>query len=255
MEWKFDRVQAKREARAALAGAHPHVMLVTLVYHLLALVPPVAAIVLAVLSLSAEGSLTTTGWVVLALLLVVLSIYTTVAQVGYLSYAMRLSRGENAGFWCLLEGFAQTGRVLLVTVVQFFRILPWVLPAALVLTAGTLAQDYLGTPGFLLMVLCQLLYIVYLMWLYLRYQLVWFLALDNPEQGANWVISRSIEVMKGRKWTCFKLELSFLGWQLLSCLTMGILGLWVTPYLLVTMTRFYEEAAHPGQELHMPLTF
>ena len=105
------------------------------------------------------------------------------------------------------------------------------------------------------MILCQILYVVYLVWLYLRYALVWFVALDYPERGANWAISRSIEAMKGRKWACLKLELSFLGWQLLSCLTMGILGLWVTPYLSVTMARFYEAAVRPGQEHHMPLTF
>lgn len=255
MEWKFDRVQAKREARAALSGAHPHVMLVTLVYDLLALVPPVAAIVLATLSLTSEENLTITGWVVLTVLLVVLSFYTSVAQVGYLSYAMRLSRGENAGFWCLLEGFAQTGRILLLSVVQFFRILPWMIPAGIVMTAGTLAQEYLGLVGFCLMILCRILYVVYLVWLYLRYALVWFVALDYPERGANWVITRSIEAMKERKWACLKLELSFLGWQLLSCLTLGILGLWVTPYLWVTMARFYEAAVRPGQEQHMPLTF
>lgn len=255
MEWKFDRLSAKREARAALAGAHPHVMLVTLVCDLLTLVPPGAAVVAAVLSLATEGGLTATGWAVLTVLLVVLGFYTTVAQVGYLSYVMRLARGENAGFWCLLEGFAQTGRVLAVTVVQFFRILPWALLASLILTAGTLARQYLGLAGLILMILCQIFYVLFLLWLYLRYQLVWFLALDYPEQRANWVISRSIEAMKGRKWACLKLELSFLGWQLLSCLTLGILGLWVNPYLGVTMTRFYEAAAHPGQEHHMPLTF
>lgn len=255
MEWKFDRVQAKREARAALAGAHPHVMLVTLVYSLLALVPPGAAVVLAVLSLATEGGLTGTGWAVLTVLMVVLAFYTLVAQVGYLSYVMRLSRGEDAGVWCLLEGFAQTGRVLLISVVQFFRMLPWALLAALLPTAGTLAQEHLGLGGFLLMILCEILYFVFLLWLYLRYQLVWFLALDDPERGANWVITRSIEAMKGRKWACLKLELSFLGWQLLSCMTLGILGLWVSPYMGVTMTRFYEAAVRPGEEHHMPLTF
>ena len=255
MEWKFDRIQAKREARAALASAHPHVMLVTLVYNLLTLVPPGIAIVVAVLSLATEGGLNATGWAVLTVLLVVLAFYTLVAQVGYLSYVMRLTRGESAGFWCLLEGFAQTGRVLAVAVVQFFRILPWALLAALLPTVGALARQHLGLAGLILMILCQILYVMFLLWLYLRYQLVWFLALDNPEQGANRVISRSIEAMKGRKWTCFKLELSFLGWELLSYLTLGILGLWVSPYMGVTMTRFYEAAVRPGEEQHMPLTF
>lgn len=255
MKWKFDRVQAKREARAALAGAHPHVMLVTLVYTLLTLVPPGAVTVLTVLSLAVEDGLTGTGWAVLTVLMVVLAFYALVAQVGYLSYVMRLSRGEDAGFWCLLEGFAQTGRVLLVSVVQFFRLLPWTLLAALLLTAGVLAQEHLGPGGVFLMILCEILYFLFLLWLYLRYQLVWFLALDYPEQGANWVISRSIQAMKGRKWACVKLELSFLGWQLLAGMTMGILGLWVSPYLGVTMSRFYEEAVRPGQEHRMPLTF
>ena len=255
MKWKFDRVQAKREARAALSGAHPHVMLVTLAYALVTIAPIVAVLLIALPTLTAPGAWAVMATMMLCALLLAVILYSMAAQVGYFSYILRLSRGEEAGFWCLLEGFAQTGRVLATVLALVFRLLPWLVLLVVLPVGGSLAMRYLGGAGVALMVLCELLYLLLLLWLCLRYALVWFLVLDYPDQGCNWAISRSIEAMKGRKWAFFKLILSFLGWQLLSGMTLGILGLWVTPYLLTAMARFYEGAVHPGEEAHLPLTF
>lgn len=252
----FDRKEVKREARLALSQAHPHVMLVTLVYQLLATVVPVAVLVVVLLRMGMEE---TWGWLELlmfCILLMVVSFYSVVAQTGYLSYAMRLSRGEEAGFWCLLEGFAQTGRVLKVAFMQFLRMLPWTLLASGFLTLMGVVQELVGgVVGDVFFVLSVGVYTVFLLWLTLRYTLVYFLMLDYPEQGANWVISQSIQKMQGEKWRCLVLLLSFLGWELLSSCTMGILGLWVTPYQTVTMVRFYESVAGVEYAEHMPLTF
>ena len=38
----------------------------------------------------------------------------------------------------------------------------------------------------------------------------------------------------------FLLQLSFIGWILLSMLTCGILNLWVLPYVVATDAHFYE---------------
>ncbi|MBR5335352.1 MAG: DUF975 family protein [Bacteroidaceae bacterium] len=63
---------------------------------------------------------------------------------------------------------------------------------------------------------------------------------DCPELSYNQAIERSMAMMDGHKWQYFCLMLSFIGWILLVCLTMGIATLWVTPYMTATMAHFYE---------------
>ena len=48
-------------------------------------------------------------------------------------------------------------------------------------------------------------------------------------------------MMYGQKWKTFVLDLSFIGWNLLSLLTLGILGVfYVAPYAHSTNAALYE---------------
>ncbi len=72
-----------------------------------------------------------------------------------------------------------------------------------------------------------------------RYSMVQYILVDNPELGVMGSIRRSKEIMQGHKWEFFVLELSFIGWMLLSVLTFGILLFYVSPYMNVTNANFY----------------
>lgn len=73
------------------------------------------------------------------------------------------------------------------------------------------------------------------------YSMSFYILRDNPDMDANAARKASIEMMKGNKWKLFCLELSFIGWMLLSMLTFGILLLWVGPYMETAKAAFYEE--------------
>ena len=73
----------------------------------------------------------------------------------------------------------------------------------------------------------------------INYSLVFFVKLDNPELGALEVLRKSKEMMNGHKWDFFVLILSFLGWAILGIFTLGILYLWLVPYMQVTYANFY----------------
>ena len=73
----------------------------------------------------------------------------------------------------------------------------------------------------------------------INYSLVYFVKLDNPELGALEVLRKSKEMMNGHKWDFFVLILSFLGWAILGIFTLGILYLWLVPYMQVTYANFY----------------
>lgn len=72
------------------------------------------------------------------------------------------------------------------------------------------------------------------------YRMVPFILTDNPGITATDAITLSRKMMKGNKWKAFVLDLSFLGWEILSALTLGILGIfYVNPYVYATEAELY----------------
>lgn len=74
------------------------------------------------------------------------------------------------------------------------------------------------------------------------YALTPYILLDEPELTARQAITRSCEIMQGRRWKLFCLSLSFIGWGILSLLTFGIGFLWLAPYMNASIAAFYEDA-------------
>ena len=74
------------------------------------------------------------------------------------------------------------------------------------------------------------------------YALTPYILLDEPELTAKQAISRSCEIMQGRRWKLFCLYFSFIGWGILCLLTFGIGFLWLAPYMNASIAAFYEDA-------------
>lgn len=73
------------------------------------------------------------------------------------------------------------------------------------------------------------------------YSMTPYIMKDNPEMSAMDCIKKSKEMMRGYKWKLFLLDLGFIGWILLGCLTLGIYLLWVEPWMVSARAKFYEE--------------
>ncbi|GAB1476966.1 DUF975 family protein [Bacillota bacterium] len=76
----------------------------------------------------------------------------------------------------------------------------------------------------------------------LRYSMAFYIFADNPEMGIMEIINESKRMMRGNLWKFFCLQLSFIGWALLSALTAGIGYFWLMPYMLTSAVGFYEIA-------------
>ncbi|WP_125702291.1 DUF975 family protein [Lacticaseibacillus daqingensis] len=63
------------------------------------------------------------------------------------------------------------------------------------------------------------------------------------EIGAVDAINASRELMVGHKAELFVLQLSFIGWGLLTVLTLGIGLLWLVPYMQTTYACYYRQLA------------
>ncbi len=75
-----------------------------------------------------------------------------------------------------------------------------------------------------------------------EYRMIPYLLAENPELTTDEVFAQSKEMMTGSKWKTFVLDLSFLGWDILSLLTAGLLGVfYVNPYRNMTFAALYEK--------------
>ena len=68
-----------------------------------------------------------------------------------------------------------------------------------------------------------------------------FVLADNPTLSSGEARRKSIEIMRGNKFRYFCLNLSFIGWFLLSILTLGILYFWIYPYIFTAQAEFYRD--------------
>ena len=72
------------------------------------------------------------------------------------------------------------------------------------------------------------------------YRMVPYILADNPDMKGMEAITLSRRMMDGQKWNAFVLDLSFIGWALLSALTLGLLGIfYVHPYRFCTNAELY----------------
>lgn len=73
-----------------------------------------------------------------------------------------------------------------------------------------------------------------------EYRMIPYILSENPEISRERAFEISKKMMKGNKWNTFVLDLSFLGWQILSGITIGILGIfYVNPYVESTNAELY----------------
>ena len=77
----------------------------------------------------------------------------------------------------------------------------------------------------------------------LSYAMTEYILAENPEMSASEAITLSKQMMDGNKWRLFCLDFSFIGWDILCSLTLGIGYLWLTPYKQTARAAFYREVS------------
>ncbi|MBR3249637.1 MAG: DUF975 family protein [Clostridia bacterium] len=81
------------------------------------------------------------------------------------------------------------------------------------------------------------------------YLMVPYIIAENPSLNSKQAITLSRNMMNGYKFEAFKLDLSFIGWNLLGMLTFGISAIaFSNPYEIATFTEFYAELRKIAKE-------
>lgn len=137
---------------------------------------------------------------------------------GMSTFFLRLVRREQPGIGSMFLGFSKFLRNIRLWLLQVVFTLLW---SVLFIVPGVVAA--------------------------LRYSMVWFVLVDEPELTARQAMDRSKALTKGRLGDLFVLAVSFFWWLLFGIVTMGIGFLYVVPYVQTTWALVYEglKAAEP----------
>ena len=141
---------------------------------------------------------------------------------GYQTLFLGAVRGGDATAKDMFEGYNKElfSRVLTTTLLYYVYVFLWSL---LLLIPGCIkAYSYAMTP---------------------------YILKDNPEMKNNAAIEESMRIMNGHKLELFLLDLSFIGWAILSILTCCIGFLWLTPYMNMARVNFYEDLKKASVEV------
>lgn len=238
--------EIRKEAREALRGKWGKAVCIILVYVALSL------IVGLVEGLIGKGKILYT---IIDLAYLVISIPLSFGLV--ISF-MKLKRDEEIScFDFFKDGFSRFGKSwgiwfqtfirLLLPIICFVLII--ILMAGLTVFAkasnGTTVANPMSPVISLISVVLYIATIVYVVSRALLYAIAYNIGYDNPELSSKACVLKSEALMKGNRGNYFLLELSFIGWAILACFTLGIGFLWLLPYMQVAAVCFYERVAKP----------
>ena len=143
---------------------------------------------------------------------IMVALLRVLLNAGYSLYHLGVRRGEEMPYLTLFDGFSFAGKLILLAIVQYIFIFLWSL---LFIIPGIVAAY--------------------------RYRFAIYNLCENPDMGVMEAINMSKAQTAGFKWQLFVLDLSFLGWQLLCALTLGILSIWITPYVTQTDVGYFQQ--------------
>lgn len=132
---------------------------------------------------------------------------------GFVLFLLNSIRKTSPCFGNLLDGFGCWWRIILLGILQSILIFLWSL---LLVIPGIIAAY--------------------------RYRMAIYLLIDHPEMSPLECIRESCRMMSGHKSELFWLDLSFLGWILLSSIPyLGlVVRIWTIPYTETTYALYYE---------------
>ncbi len=147
-----------------------------------------------------------------ALIDFLLQIADMMLDAGMVIFALNVAKRAASSIGNLFDGFAHFLRIILLYIVEGIFIFLWALLFII--------------PGFVAAY---------------RYRLAVYLLLDHSDMGVMDCIRESKRLMRGRKLELFVLDLSFLGWLLLTAIPIAGLAVsvYVTPYIETTRAGFY----------------
>ena len=142
------------------------------------------------------------------LMMLAIGLMILMMDTGFIVYCLNICQFKKAGIGNLFDGCAIFFKVLWLVIIMFILVFFWSL---LLIVPGIIAAY--------------------------RYRMAIYLQIENPKLGAFECIRESSKMMEGHKGELFVLDLSFIGWNLLTLFP--FVTIWVTPYTNITYVNYY----------------
>lgn len=158
--------------------------------------------------------------IVFAISLILKALVFNPLEMGGRKFFLKNQIEEEKGIGCYLDGFhgGTYGNVVVTMLVRDIKIFLWML---LLIIPGII-KSY-------------------------EYRMVPYILAEHPELNYSDVLRMSSEMMDGQKMNAFVLDLSFIGWFILSVITGGIVGIfWTNPYYYSADAELYLTLSSAG---------
>jgi len=140
------------------------------------------------------------------------SLFITVLSGGFCQYCMGIRQGLQMPYASLLDGLSVAGKLIWCSILIWIKTFLW---SMLFVIPGVVAMY--------------------------RYRFAYYNILTDSSLSAGEAISLSCRQTDGMKMDLFVLDLSFFGWSILSSITMGLLEIWLLPYITLSDLAYFEE--------------
>ena len=232
MHENVDIVKIKANARKNLKGKYKDIVIAILLYGLL------IGMCYATAAYIKESAMT------IFLTLIIKSLF----YMGLIQMMIKIARGKKVKFSELFQRTDTFFRCAAITIVFIAINTVWALleytAINSLITFITYQADlhvalssFMIVIGILLSVVIAISWIVLLLCLSQSYHILY----DNEDLPLGDIFRTSMDMMEGHKLDYLKLYLSFIGWIFLGLFTMGILYLWLAPYIGVSIAHFYDK--------------
>jgi len=143
---------------------------------------------------------------------ILVSLVSLILNGGYYIYCMGIRKGVQMPYSTLADGLGVAGKLILCGIQMAVKIFLWSL--------------LLWIPGIIAAY---------------RYRFAYYNILTDSSLSASEAIRLSCQQTQGMKSELFVLDLSFLGWSILSGFTFGLLNIWLTPYMTLCDLAYFDE--------------
>ena len=228
----MERVKLKNQAKKSLKGKFTPLILSLLVFVIIGTVGYILDLLFNVNYLSSL-------FVIVALILF---------GMGFIDSVMKVARGKKVEVDNLFQhthlGLKYLIIGLIVALVIGFLILLLAIAYKSLSTVLLNAGNISFLPYAILVITGSVLSVVilaFIIYLVVSFSQVYFILNDKPEAKIGDIIVESFDMLDGYRAEYIMLCLSFVGWFFLGLFTFCILYLWLIPYMMVTLVKFYDK--------------
>ena len=266
----FDRIKAKEKSKTLLrtrsiADAIGYgVILVAKFAIVFLLLPFVIASLLGFIASFVYSSVSLIRWASAAFAILTISAVITIIlclvigvvmaainllfHAGMIRSSLRYNRGDqNVRVIDTILAGDRLGRYISITLWQILFLFLWNLPSAFVIVLsivfmviGLISFNTVAAAFAVILMIAATVWSIYItLNKYCQYYFSYYVAEDKREISALDCVRESGSMMVDHKWELFVTMLSFLGWDVISCLPAG--SVFVTPYKYLTYASIYEQ--------------